>query len=127
MIFLFPTLFLMFNPFQSNFSATRLLPSYYLFWTGKGWWITCNYPTVLKEKNRNRKSTICAISWLKSVLHEEKRREKENHRIGRSPTLWSISTHILSWCPLEPNFVLILYWRQTLLQYLTLGHDSVLL
>jgi hypothetical protein len=22
----------------------------------RGWWIACNYPTVLKEKNRNRKS-----------------------------------------------------------------------
>jgi hypothetical protein len=35
MIFLFPTLFLIFNPFQSNFSATRILPSSYLFWAGK--------------------------------------------------------------------------------------------
>jgi hypothetical protein len=24
-----------FNPFQSNFSATRILPSSYLFWAGK--------------------------------------------------------------------------------------------
>jgi hypothetical protein len=22
----------------------------------RGWWVTCNYPTVLKEKNINRKS-----------------------------------------------------------------------
>jgi hypothetical protein len=35
MIFLFPTLFLIFNPFQSNFFATRILPSSYLFWAGK--------------------------------------------------------------------------------------------
>jgi hypothetical protein len=55
-IFLFPMLLLIFNPFQSNFSATRILPSSYLFWAGKGWWVTCNYPTVLKEKNRNRKN-----------------------------------------------------------------------
>jgi hypothetical protein len=33
------------------------------------WWVTCNYPTVLKERNRNGKSTTCAICWLKSVLH----------------------------------------------------------
>jgi hypothetical protein len=39
------------TPFQSNFSANRILPSSYLFWAGKSWWITCNYPTVLKEKN----------------------------------------------------------------------------
>jgi hypothetical protein len=35
MIFLFPALFLIFNPFQSVLSATRLLPSSYLFWAGK--------------------------------------------------------------------------------------------
>jgi hypothetical protein len=40
-----------FNPFQSNFSANRILPSSYLFWAVKRWWITCNYPKVLKEKN----------------------------------------------------------------------------
>jgi hypothetical protein len=43
----------------------------------RGWWVTCNYPTVLKEVNRNRKSTTCAICWLKSVLHEEKRPDKK--------------------------------------------------
>jgi hypothetical protein len=48
-IFLFPTLFLIFNSFQSNFSATRILPRSYLFWAERGWWITCYYPTVLKE------------------------------------------------------------------------------
>jgi hypothetical protein len=47
-------------------------PALIYFGQEKGWWITCNYPTVLKEKNRNRKSTTCAICWLKSVLHEEK-------------------------------------------------------
>jgi hypothetical protein len=35
MIFLFPTLFLIFNPYQSNFSATLILPSSYLFWARK--------------------------------------------------------------------------------------------
>jgi hypothetical protein len=72
------------NPFQSNFSATRILPSSYLFWAGKRLVDYCNYPTVLKEKNINRniKSTTCAICWLKSVLHEEKRREQENHNVG---------------------------------------------
>jgi hypothetical protein len=53
-------------------------PALIYFGQEKGWWITCNYPTVLKEKNRNRKSTTCAICWLKSTLHEEKRREQEN-------------------------------------------------
>jgi hypothetical protein len=40
-----------FSPFQSNFYANRILPSSHLFWAGKGWWITCDYPKVLKEKN----------------------------------------------------------------------------
>jgi hypothetical protein len=39
------------NPFQTIFSANRILPSSYLFWAVRGWWITCNYPTVLKEEN----------------------------------------------------------------------------
>jgi hypothetical protein len=39
------------NPFQYNISANRILSSSYLFWAGKRLWITCNYPTVLKEKN----------------------------------------------------------------------------
>jgi hypothetical protein len=55
MIFLFPMLFFIFNPYQSNFSATHILPSSYIFWAGKGWWITCNYPTVLKEKKHKQK------------------------------------------------------------------------
>jgi hypothetical protein len=53
----------------------------YFGWEG-GWWVTCNYPTVLKEKNRNRKSATCAVCWLKSVVHEEKCREQENHNVG---------------------------------------------
>jgi hypothetical protein len=69
-------------------NPTFLPPTYSpaLIYFGReiGWWITCNYPTVLKEKNisRNRKSTTCAICWLKSVLHKEKRREQENHNVG---------------------------------------------
>jgi hypothetical protein len=60
-------------------------PALIYFWREKGWWITCNYPTVLNETNisRNRERATCAICWLKSVLHEEKRREQENHTLGR--------------------------------------------
>jgi hypothetical protein len=58
-----------------------------------------------RKTNRNRKSTTCAICWLKSVLHEEKRREQENHNVGRSVALpansmWyvrtSASVHLLA-------------------------------
>jgi hypothetical protein len=66
------------------FLTPAYFPALVYFGQEKGWWITCNYPTVLKEKNiyRNRKSTTCVICWLKSVLHEEKRREQENHNVG---------------------------------------------
>jgi hypothetical protein len=61
-------------------------PALVYFGRERGWWITCNYPTVLKEENINRKSTTCAICWLKSVLHEEKHREQESHNVGQGPT-----------------------------------------
>jgi hypothetical protein len=92
-------------------------PALIYFWRERVWRIICNYPTVLKEKNinRKRKSTIYAICWLKSVLHEEKRREqenrwlksvlhqensreRENHNDGRSPTLWFSCSRRFSSC-----------------------------
>jgi hypothetical protein len=59
-------------------------PALIYFRRKRGWWVACNYPPVLKEKNINRKSTTLAICWLKSILHEEKRREQENHNVGRN-------------------------------------------
>jgi hypothetical protein len=56
-------------------------PALIYFGRKRVWWVTFNYPTVLKEKNRSKKSTTCAVCWLKSVLHEEKRREQENHNV----------------------------------------------
>jgi hypothetical protein len=61
-------------------------PALIYFGWQRGRWITCNYPTVLKEKNRSRKSTTCTICWLKYVLHEENGREQENHNVGRGLT-----------------------------------------
>jgi hypothetical protein len=61
-------------------------PALIYFGQERGRWVTCNYPTVLKEKNRN--STTCAVCGLKSVLHEEKCREQENHNVGRSDIGW---------------------------------------
>jgi hypothetical protein len=48
-----------FNPFQSNFSATRILPCSYLFWAGKS-----------------------LVDYL-SVLHEEKRRTGSDSGAGQ--------------------------------------------
>jgi len=52
------------------FLPTVYSPVLICFRRERGWWITCNYPTVLKD--RNRKSTTCITCWVKSVLHEEK-------------------------------------------------------
>jgi hypothetical protein len=72
---------------NSIFLPPAYSPALVYFGRERGWWVTCNYATVLKENNinRNRKSTTCAICWLKSVLHEEKRQEQENHNVGRGP------------------------------------------
>jgi hypothetical protein len=40
------------NPFRSKFSAKS--PALICFGRERGWWITCNYPTVLKEKNMEK-------------------------------------------------------------------------
>jgi hypothetical protein len=52
-----PDAFLDFNPFQSNFLPPAYSPALIYFWRERGWWVTFNYPTVLKEENINVKST----------------------------------------------------------------------
>ena len=84
------------NPFQSNFSANRILPSSYLF---KPFIPTIFLQAQPHEYNaqstfhikthgllRNRKSTTCAICWPKSILHEEKRRTGSDSRAGATKT-----------------------------------------
>jgi hypothetical protein len=72
MISLFPTLYLIFNPSNPTFLQPTYSPVLIYFGRERVWWVICNnYPTVLKEKKRNRKSTACPICWLKSVIHEE--------------------------------------------------------
>jgi len=36
------------------FLPTAYSPALICFGRGRGWWITCNYPTVLKEKNTEK-------------------------------------------------------------------------
>ena len=105
-------LFYHFNPFQSNFSANRILPSSYIpaiFVQAKPREYSARSPVHIKTHGLpwNRKSTTCAICWPKSVLHGEKRRtgsdsgagttktcrtssnigaEQENHNVGQGPT-----------------------------------------
>jgi hypothetical protein len=33
-------------------------PALIYFGRERGWWITCNYPTVLKEKNKQKKYNL---------------------------------------------------------------------
>jgi hypothetical protein len=54
--------YLHFTNYRLTLSNPIFLPPAYspaLIYFGweRGWWITCNYPTVLKEKNINRNST----------------------------------------------------------------------
>jgi hypothetical protein len=76
-------------------------PALIYFGWERGWWITCNYPTVLKEENRNMKSTACSVCWLKSVLHEEKHQEQENHNVGLHPKLWFSCSRCFSSCSMD--------------------------
>jgi len=39
------------NPSNPIFLPTAYSPALIYFGRERGWWITCNYPTVLKEKN----------------------------------------------------------------------------
>jgi hypothetical protein len=55
MIFLFPALFLSLALSNPIFLPPAYYPTLIYFGRERGWWITCNYPTVLKQKNINRK------------------------------------------------------------------------
>jgi hypothetical protein len=67
MIFLFPTLFLIFNPFQSNFLPPAYSPALIYFGRERSWWITSNYPTVFKEKNKQKQKEYNLLYLLAKV------------------------------------------------------------
>ena len=88
-----------FNPFQSNFSANCILPSSYLFWTGKevgGY--NAQSPVHIKTHGlpRNRKRSAYSLCWLKSVLHEENRRTGSDSGAGAQRTK-NVSGNIRHW------------------------------
>jgi hypothetical protein len=56
------------TPSNPIFLPPAYSPAPIYFGRERGWWITCNYPTVLKDKNRNRRNTTCAICRLKFLL-----------------------------------------------------------
>jgi hypothetical protein len=75
------------NPFQSNFSATRILPSSYLFWAGKR---LVDYLSVLHEEKRRTGSDSGAGEQTlqkKCRTSSDIKAEQENHNVGRRPTL----------------------------------------
>jgi hypothetical protein len=42
------------NPFQTNFLPPAYSPALIYFGQERGWWITCNYPTVLKQEKQQK-------------------------------------------------------------------------
>jgi hypothetical protein len=42
------------TPSNSIFLPSAYSPALICFGRERGWWITCNYPTVLKEKNTKK-------------------------------------------------------------------------
>jgi hypothetical protein len=44
------------------FLSTSYSPALLCFGRERGWWITCNYPTVLKEKNIEKQRIQSALS-----------------------------------------------------------------
>jgi hypothetical protein len=84
------------NPFQSKFSANRILPSSYLFFGRKrGRWITCNYPTVLKKKNvenqkeYNLRYLLAKVRTTRGKASDRLRQranKRNKNRVGRLPT-----------------------------------------
>jgi hypothetical protein len=76
-----------FNPFQSNFSATRILPSSYLFWAGKR---LVDYLSVLHEEKHRTGSDSGAgeqTQQKKCRTSSDIGAEQENHNVGQGPTL----------------------------------------
>jgi hypothetical protein len=74
------------NPFQSNFSATHLLPSSYLFWAGRR---LVDYLSVQHEE----KCRTGSDSGAGEQTQQKKCRtssnigaEQENHNVGQGPT-----------------------------------------
>ena len=79
------------NPFQSNFSANRILPSSYIpaiYLQAQPRKCNAQSPVHIKThgRPRNRKSTTCAICWPKSVLHEEKHWSGSDSGAGATKT-----------------------------------------
>jgi hypothetical protein len=77
------------------FLPTAYSPALICFGRERGWWITCNYPTVLKEKNIEKQKEYNLLyllakvrtTWGKASDKLRQRTNKRNkNRVGRLPT-----------------------------------------
>jgi hypothetical protein len=91
------------------FLPTAYSPALICFGRERGWWITCNYPTVLKEENiekqkkyklryllakvRTTRESVGQVPTAGKQMQQKPCRmssdiggEQENHTVGRSST-----------------------------------------
>jgi hypothetical protein len=64
---------------NSIFLSISYSPALICFRRERGWWITCNYPTVLKEKNRETERVQPELSVGQSPYNMRK-------SVGQFPT-----------------------------------------
>ena len=62
------------------FLPTAYSPALICFGRERGWWITCNYPTVLKEKNKEKQKENNLRYLLAKVRYYTRK------SVGRAPT-----------------------------------------
>jgi hypothetical protein len=77
------------------FMPTAYSPALICFGRERGQWITCNYPTVLKEKNiEKQKEYNLRYLLVKSVLHKEKHRTgSDSRRTNTTKTVSDVFRH----------------------------------
>jgi hypothetical protein len=77
------------------FPPTAYSPALICFGQERGWWIICNYPTVLKERNMEKQKEYnlryllakIRTTWGKALDRFRQRANKRNkNRVGRLPT-----------------------------------------
>jgi hypothetical protein len=83
------------------FLPTAYSPALICFGWERGWWITCNYPTVLKEKQKEKQKEynlryLLAKAQVPTAGEQTQQKpcwtssdigaKQENHTVGRGPT-----------------------------------------
>jgi hypothetical protein len=77
------------------FLPTAYSPALICFDGERGWWITCNYPIVLKEKNTEKQreynlhyllAKACTTRGKASDRFRKQANKRNKNRVGRLPT-----------------------------------------